>query len=358
MADGRRSLADRTLADVMFMPGPAAGDRTLADVLVPVADQAVATGAVESVLRHVGLGPSDAPTWLDVDGRFAIGALAGRGAKPRAEHVGAAAREARRARRIAALRAEVDELTAAVALDDVALAKLDRRRDALARELAALPSPDAVAAAIGAVGVSHTLREGAARDHERALSEAHAAAAEELATDAARREHAVAHSLPAHQEPAALDALGEATAQLLGSVPGLRRAWERAATQAATVATFLDRLAEARQRAAATASSSSDERAEADRLTAEHRAREAVVGETGTQLRARHDAVASELRASRKAAARRTRTRTRGRACGRGPRARGEREARRVRCATSRARAGGLSSLSARDRRDSRPRAG
>jgi hypothetical protein len=299
-ADG--SLADRALADVVLVPGPAVGDRTLADVLVPVAGQAVATGAVERVLRHVGLGPSDAPTWLDVDGRFAIGALSGRGAKPRAEHVGAAAREARRARRIAALRAEVDELTAAVALDDVALAKLDGRRDVLARELAALPSPDAVAAAIGAVGVSHTLREGAARDHERALSEAHAAAAEELATDADRREHAVAHSLPAHQEPAAVDALGEATAELLGSVPGLRRTWERAAAQATTVAAFRDRLAEASRRAAATASSSSDERAEADRLTAEHRAREAVVGETGMQLRARHDAVATQLKAARKAA--------------------------------------------------------
>lgn len=299
-ADG--SLTDRALADVLFVAGRVAGERTLADVLVPVADQAVATDAVERVLRHVGLGPSDVPTWLDVDGCFAIGALAGRGAKPRAEHVGAAAREARRARRIAALRAEVDELAAAVALDDVALAKLDGRRDALARELAALPSPDAVAAATRAVGVSHTLREGMARDHERALSEAHAAAAEELATDAARREHAVAHSLPAHREPAALDALGEATAQLLGSVPGLRRAWERAAAQATTVATFRDRLAEARRRAAATASSASDERAEADRLTAEHRAREAVVGETGRQLRARHDAVTSELRTARKAA--------------------------------------------------------
>jgi uncharacterized protein (TIGR02680 family) len=295
-------LADTALADVLLLAGPATDGRTLADVLAPVPDQPVAASAVERVLRHVGLGATDAPTWVDVDGRFAIGALAGRGAKQRAEHVGAAAREARRERRIAVLRAEVDELAAALALDDVALAQLDARRDALVSELAALPSADAVAAAIGALRISLTLRERAERDHERAATEARSAAAEELATDAARREHAVEHSLPAHQEPATLDELGEATAQLLGSVPGLRRAWERADVQAATVTTVHARMAEAQRRAAETNHATSDERAEADRLTAEHRAREAVLGHAGQELRTRHAAVTAGLRAARKSA--------------------------------------------------------
>jgi hypothetical protein len=96
-----------------------------------------------------GGGATDASTSVDVDGRVAIGALAGRGVKQRAEHVGAAAREARRERRVAVLRVEIDELEGALALDDVALAKLDARRDALASELAALPGADGVAAAIG-----------------------------------------------------------------------------------------------------------------------------------------------------------------------------------------------------------------
>ncbi|MEY2514347.1 MAG: hypothetical protein QOJ89_1705 [bacterium] len=295
-------LADPSLADVLLVAGPAVAGRTLADVLVPVPDQPVTPVAVERVLRHVGLGPTDAPTWVDVDGRFAIGALTGCGAKERAEHVGAAAREARRQRRIAVLRAEVDELTAALALDDVALAQLDTRRQALACELAELPIADAVAAAIGAVRISVALREGAERDHERAVTEARAAAAEELATDAARREHAVEHSLPAHQEAATLDELGEATAQLLGSVPGLRRAWERADAQAAAVTTAQARVTEAQRRAAETDHATSDERAEADRLTAEHQAREAVLGHSARELRARHAAVAVELRAARKSA--------------------------------------------------------
>jgi uncharacterized protein (TIGR02680 family) len=293
-------LADPTLADVLLVAGPEVGGRTLADLLVPVSGQPVATSVVERVLRHVGLGATDAPTWVDVDGRFAIGALTGRGAKQRAEHVGAAAREARRERRIAVLRAEVDELEAAVALDAVALAQLDDRREALASELAALPSAAAVAAAISAVRVSQTLRDGAERDHERALTDVRAAAAEELAADAARREHAVEHSLPASLEPATLDELGEATAQLLGSVPGLRRAWERADAQAAAVTTLQARVAEAQLRAAETDHATADERAEADRLTAEHLAREAVLGHTGQALRARHAAVTTELRAARK----------------------------------------------------------
>ena len=295
-------VADPTLADVLLVAGPQIGGRTLAELLVAVCDQPVATGAVERVLRHVGLGATDAPTWVDVDGRFAIGALTGRGAKRRAEHVGAAAREARRERRIAVLRAELDELEGALARDDAALAQLDARRRALAAELAALPAADAIAAAISAVRISATLREGAERDHERGLAEARAAATEELATDAARREHAVAHSLPAHDEPATLDELGEATAQLLGSVPGLRRAWERADAQAAYVGTLRARVAKARRQAAETDRATADERAEADRLTAEHRAREAVLGHTGQDLRARHDAVGAELRAARKSA--------------------------------------------------------
>ena len=125
------------------------------------------------------------------------------------------------------------------------------------RELAALPSPDAVAAAIGAVGISHTLREGAARDHERALSEARVGRRR-----GARHRRRAARARRRAQPPRApgacrLDALGEATAQLLGIVPGLRRAWARAAAQASTVGALEARLTEARRRAAATASSAS-----------------------------------------------------------------------------------------------------
>jgi uncharacterized protein (TIGR02680 family) len=300
MPDG--SHADPTLADVLLSAGPAAGERTLADLLVPVADHPVAPGAVDRVLRHIGIGASGAATRVDVDGRFSIGALTGRGAKQRAEHVGAAAREARRARRVAALRREIDELTATIAHDDRALARLTTRRDALASELAALPGADAVAAAMGAERTAAALREGAERDHDRALGDARAAAQEELATDAARREHAVEHSLPSHQGPATLDELGEATAQLLGSVPGLRRALERAETQDAAVVAIGERAAAARRHAARTAQQASDERAEADRLTAEHQAREAVLGRTGLELRARHGSVVGELRAARKSA--------------------------------------------------------
>jgi len=296
------SPADSALADVLLLPGSPVGGPTLADVLVPVSDQPVATSAVERVLRRIGHGAGDAPTWVDTDGRFVIGALSGRGAKQRAEHVGAAAREAQRDRRIARLRAEVDQLKAAIALDDVTLAQIDARRDTLARELAALPSTDAVAAAISAVRISRTLRDGAEREHERALADARAAAAEELATDAACREHAVEHSLPMHQEPTALDELSEATAQLLGSVPGVRRAWERAAAQTDAVSALRARVSEAQRHAEDSGHATSDERAEADRLTAEHRAREAVLGDTGQQLRDRHATVAAELRAARRSA--------------------------------------------------------
>ena len=145
-------VEDADTADIVLADGASAPGSTLGDVLEPVADQPVAVTVVARLLARVGLGERQTGPWVDLDGRFVLGPLAGRAAKREAEHIGAAARDARRARRIAELRARLAELETEVAGHDAGLAAIDRRRDALAAELSALPPLDAVISAAGACG--------------------------------------------------------------------------------------------------------------------------------------------------------------------------------------------------------------
>lgn len=292
-------LEEAAVADVVLADGPPAAGRSLADVLEPVAEQPVAATVVAALLCRIALGERAGEPWVDLDGRFEIGPLAGRGAKAEAEHVGSAAREALRARRTAELEARISELEAEIAGHDGALAQLDRRRDALAAELAALPAVDAVASAVNAVRVASAMEADAGRAHEQALADARAAADAELAADAARREHAADHGLAPRVDERVLDRLREACAELVGLARGVARAWALAAREAETCATLAARLVEAQRVAAEQDRRARGEQAEADRLTAEHAARERALGATGQELRERHEGVQRDLKTSR-----------------------------------------------------------
>lgn len=104
---------------------------------------AVGEQAVARLLAAVGYGPRgtapDTDTWIHSDGRFRVGALTGRWAKPAAEYIGEGAREEARRARIAVLRAELAALaTEAAAITTEAQAVAARRRT-LDAELAAAP---------------------------------------------------------------------------------------------------------------------------------------------------------------------------------------------------------------------------
>ena len=115
-------LEDQTLADVVLAGGQPAAGASLLEALAPVPEQAVGEAVVTELLRGVGLGERDGGPWVDFDGRFLLGPLAGRGSKERAEHIGAAAREARRAARIAELRARIASLQAEIEGHDAGIA--------------------------------------------------------------------------------------------------------------------------------------------------------------------------------------------------------------------------------------------
>jgi uncharacterized protein (TIGR02680 family) len=292
-------LDDPALADVVLTDAEPACDPTLLQVLRPVPEQPVAEPVVARLLASVGLAERETGPWVDLEGRFVMGPLTGRGAKPQAEHIGAAAREARRAARIAELRSRVDSLEAEIRDCDAALAEYDRRRATLESELAAVPAVDAVASAVDAVRIASVLEGEAVRVHEHAVALAQEAAEGEITADARRREHAAAHQLPPAIDDGALDRLRDATAELTGASAAVASSWKLAERDADADAAIAGRLSVAQRAAADQDQHARDEQAESDRLTAEHAARDATLGATGEQLRLRHAAVTEELRVAR-----------------------------------------------------------
>ena len=290
-------LEDPTLADVVLAGDQPAADASLLQGLAPVSDQAVGEAVVTELLRSIGLGEHDTGPWVDFDGRFQLGPLAGRGSKDRAEHIGAAAREARRAARIAELRDRIASLAAEIEAHDAGIVEVDRRRATLDAELDALPPVDAITSAVDAVRVASALEADVVRAHEQASVAARMAADAEIAADAARREHAAAHGLSAPLDEAALDGLSDAAAELPGAAAAVGSAWELADREAQAATTFAARLSEAQRAAGEQDHRAQDEQAESDRLSTEHAAREEALGATGEELRHRHAEVVSALRA-------------------------------------------------------------
>jgi uncharacterized protein (TIGR02680 family) len=294
-------LEDPALADVVLAGGEAAHGATLLEVLAPVPEQRVAQAVVAALLSCIGLGEHAIGPWVDCDGRFVVGPLAGRGTKDQAEHVGAAAREARRAARIAELLEQIADLEARIEAHDAGIAEIDRRRAGLDAELDALPAVDAIASAVGAVRVATALEAEAGRAHEQSLATARAASDTEIAADAARREHAAAHGLPAPLDDAALDRLRDAAAELAGAAATVARAWTLADREARAAEAVAARLSQAQRAALEHDRRARNDQADAQRLAAEHAAREQALGATGEELRRRHAEVVSALRTTREA---------------------------------------------------------
>ncbi|MBB5868601.1 uncharacterized protein (TIGR02680 family) [Allocatelliglobosispora scoriae] len=195
-------LRDRITDDVILRPTPTTQPH-LGAALRPVvgpADAAVVTEeAVSRALATVGLGVGQG-TWVDTDGRFANGVLAGHWHKDTATHIGEGARERARRVRLRQLENERDELRAVLENLHEARADLAGRREVLLTEHRAVPSDRALREAYTLVGAAQQAR----RDLDRSLGEAqaHQRAAETALTErqAAVREYASDTGLPTDPE--------------------------------------------------------------------------------------------------------------------------------------------------------------
>ncbi|MER6213683.1 TIGR02680 family protein [Streptomyces sp. NPDC001674] len=240
LPDGSALAADGY--DVLLSPatGPVAGP-SLAGLLRPAVDggdaRAAAVGqeTVVRLLAAIGVGEdSGAGTWAGPDGRFRVGTLTGRWAKPVAEYVGEGAREAARRARIEALREQLGLLKRES--DEVAARseEVAARRRILDAELAGVPDESRLTRAHAQVAAAaESMRRARVRREERAAALLEAAGvAERAATELA--ETARELGLPADPQGLAevRQAHGSLAVALAALWPALRERGE-AARQAA-----------------------------------------------------------------------------------------------------------------------------
>ncbi|GAB3487805.1 TIGR02680 family protein [Amycolatopsis cihanbeyliensis] len=128
-----------TFADANSL-APAA--RSLREVLRPEPDAEVPAETVERLLGAVAYGRTlpEHPAAIGADGTWRLGAVTGSWAKDEAEHIGAAARERNRQRRLEQLAARVSELDAELSTLATQLRVLADRRDRVAAERAQRPA--------------------------------------------------------------------------------------------------------------------------------------------------------------------------------------------------------------------------
>lgn len=177
-------------------PPAAAGERTLLDVLQPsVGDVHVDAGLVRAVLAAVPFGRRAGGVGVGV-GWFDLGPAHGRFDKDDAEFIGAAAREVRRARRIAVLDEQIRDVEQRVGQAQERVDQADQALRELAADLAALPSTRPLRVARSALAVAAAETAAAARHAETQRGRARDAAEEEASCAAAVAAHAEQHALP------------------------------------------------------------------------------------------------------------------------------------------------------------------
>lgn len=167
---------------------------TLADVLIPTPGSGLDAARISAVLRAIPL-DSDV-VQLERDGRWRLGPLAGRYLHDEARYIGHAARERRRAERLALLDDQISEAEAELAVRTAVAATTGDRRAELGDLRAHQPPTAPLMAALGEHRRRSDLADHAADLHTDAVTTAdEAASAAETASTELHR-HAVAARLP------------------------------------------------------------------------------------------------------------------------------------------------------------------
>jgi uncharacterized protein (TIGR02680 family) len=254
--DATRSAVSDGEPDGYLLPLPIAhrpSGRTLADLLVPEEQPDVPADQIAAVLASIATTmDKPVPTAVAPDGRYAHGIGVGAYAKPVPEYIGATARAARRAARIA-------ECDRALAELDAEIGGVETERDAVARMLSEI---DEAAAALPPLAPIHT----ALRELDRAA-----------ATLAARREAAAA----------AAQRLDQALAEQSAAAAALRRVVAERSLPVERVDVVADAVSRFERRG--------------ERLDSAYRAA-AIAADGAEQARVRHEEAVGRLTAAETAA--------------------------------------------------------
>ncbi len=280
---------DAVLAPGTPVPG---GGRTLAEAVVAVPDGPVSATVVEGVLARVALSERAGEDGREAaaigfDGSFALGPLRGRHRVDAARYVGAAARAAHRARRLAELASELAEIDQHDRMLAAEAGELEQGMARLREEVRALPDD---APALRAYVQLDRARAEERRAAARTASEQETMAARSAELGAARERalaHAREHGLPAPGDDAGLAGVRDALASYraaCGELIGAERLRRERRQAAAAARHHADRAEQAR----AVAHERAGETAQLQSARAgAHREAAGAVGATVEQLRAR-----------------------------------------------------------------------
>lgn len=146
------SVLTSDFADVLLTIADApdvAVRQSLAQVLVPdehgaVAGSAMPDGVILEVLRKIGYGQQNSPTWIAIDGRWRNGPLHGCCRKESVQFIGHDAREEQRIRRLEEVQAELRRIEEEAKQLKQRRRSLDERSLAIDRHIKAVPSDSAI----------------------------------------------------------------------------------------------------------------------------------------------------------------------------------------------------------------------
>ena len=293
------ALLDRETLDAALVDGARHEGPTLADALrlAPEAPEPLRTALAAIALADDA--PAAGGIAVDVRGGFALGPLRGRYAKPQAEHIGARARAAARARRRAALVAEREHVERERSAKLDAIAELDDRAQRLIDEEAAFPSTDVVAAANREFLIAEQQADQLAREHAEAAAAVRRAGQHVEHACGVSQEHAQQAGLPSLLNVADLRVRAEAAGRYQDRLGHAVDAVRRVDTQAARARQDRERLAGLRTRAERLEQAAQTEATESRRLGSERAEREAALSANATTLRGRRQTVDEQLRNAR-----------------------------------------------------------
>ena len=293
------ALLDSGTLDAVLVPGAPSEGRTAAEPLLLATDAPASLRRTLATIALVDDAPSAGAVAVDVHGGFALGPLRGRYTKPEAEHIGASARAAARARRRTALEAELAQLKNDLAAALETLETLAARIRRLAAEEASFPPTQTVAASNRELLIAERHADQLVREHDEAIAAVQRASEQVQHARAASQEHAERAGLPTLLNIGEVRSRAEAATRYGDGLPHAITSLRRVRALAARAAEDRERVASLRAHAQRLEQEAKAEAAEARRLVAEHAEREAALSTEASALRERRQTVDAELNQSR-----------------------------------------------------------
>lgn len=286
--------------DVVVHPGERP-EVALDSVLRPAVDRendqaaAVSDDTVARVLASIGVGEYG-HTWVEADGRYGIGVLAGAWHKAAAQYIGRGAREAARRARLDELRSELSTVEAELAELVGKREEIATRQQRLSDEVSALPSDAAVGKAHARVDALRSEQERLAEKQQRAAETVTAATARHDTARAELHEAAGDARLPAEAE--ALSEAEQGLADYRQSLADVWHTWQGVRDKARRVADAAADLEQADEERAEIVRRSETVADQAEAAAEHHRTLRETVGAAVAELQQKLADVAEALRAN------------------------------------------------------------